>query len=300
MTDDRDSLTEDEARHLWLKAAQLQAEAARLAEAQATVEAARGLDGELSAPADGYALVHVRAAALEAGIAGEFVDAALAEVRARRAMEEAAPSRRGRLARWILGHPPDALEARRVVRAGPVDVLRAMEAVLPGEPYTLLLRARHGDPLEGGTLVFDLQGVGFTTGGQPGFKGDASFADLRQVYATLTSLPGPPPRTELVLRSPVAWARGLNAGVSGGLSLLGGGVGLGVGAAVVSGLAVLAPLVAGIVAATGGGAGAVLTLKGFRALHRHGLGRGVRALEGMAASVAAHAEGGWGISLPPG
>ena len=82
MTDPRDILTEDEARRLWQKAAQLQAEAARLAEAKASHDA----EGDVEGPrrdGEGYALVHVRAAAVEAGISEEFVDAALAAVAAK-------------------------------------------------------------------------------------------------------------------------------------------------------------------------------------------------------------------------
>ena len=81
-----------------------------------------------------------------------------------------------------------------------------MEALLPHEPYTLMLRERLGDPAEGGTLVFDIQGVGFSAASKPGFRGDASYADLRQVYATLAPLPGATDRTEVTLRAPVAWA----------------------------------------------------------------------------------------------
>jgi hypothetical protein len=194
----------------------------------------------------------------------------------------------------VLGNPPDAVEARRVVRATPEAVLAAMEEVLPVEPYGLLLRDRLGDPTNGGTLVFDIQGVGFTVAGA-GFKGDASFADLREVYATLNRLPGAPARTELVLRSPVAWARRVNAAIVGGLSGLGGGLGLGLGVGGGGARGVRG----GGGGGGGGGAQAVtggsVALGASRSLHRYGLRKGAKALEAAAATVAARAEGGWGF-----
>lgn len=300
MSDPNETLTEDEARRLWQKAAQLQAEAARRAEAlSAGSDAADGGDEEASSRADGYALAHVRAAALEAGIGPEYVDAALADVRAERALSGGREAPKRLVARWIMGSPPGEVTARRVVRASPTEVLSAMEETLPGEPYTLLLRERIGDPAAGGTLVFDIQGVGFTTY-TPGsnFKGDATFADLRQVLVTLVPLPGEPPRTEVTVRSPVAWAVGINAALSGGLSVAGGVLGLGAGVAAATGLLALGPVGAGILAAVGGGGGWAASLAGFRKLHRYGLDRGTRALEGLLAAVSAKAEGGWGIAPP--
>ncbi|GMV07910.1 MAG: hypothetical protein AMXMBFR53_41850 [Gemmatimonadota bacterium] len=295
MADEHDILSEEEALRLWQKAAQLQAEAARRAEAQASREASADLgEGDARPAGDGYALVHVRAAALEAGISEEFVEAALAEVRAQRAMEGVLPRPR-RLSRLLLGRPADAVEARRVVLATPQGVLEAMEELFPNEPYTLLLRDRQGDPLRGGTLVFDLQGVGFTTAGQGGFKGDASYADLRQVFATLTPLPGDPPRTEVTLRSPVAWAMPLNAGIATAMSGFAGAMGFAGGAGLVSIVGLAGPLAA-ILAATGAGAGVTLAMGGFRSLYRYAMGRGTRGLEGLLTALAARAEGGWGIA----
>ena len=95
MDSDPTFLSEEEAARLWQRAAQLQAEAARKAE-----ELAQAADGahesapenkDVDAPG-GYALTHVRSAALEVGIGSEFMDAALADLRAEGALpEEAAP-----------------------------------------------------------------------------------------------------------------------------------------------------------------------------------------------------------------
>ncbi|MCG6955976.1 MAG: hypothetical protein LJF04_08285, partial [Gemmatimonadetes bacterium] len=244
---------------------------------------------------EGYALTHVRAAASEAGIGEHFVEAALAEVHADRATQLASPGRR-RFSRWLLGNPPESLTARRVIRTSPGEILQAMERILPEEPYALTLQERLGDAGAGGTLVFDIQGVGFTSHGTPGFKGDASFADMRQVYVTLASLPGASPRTEVTLRSPVAWAFRLNAGLSGGLSTLAGGITLLLSGAIGSGLAFLGPMGFALLVAAGGAAGGLGAFAGMRAIYRYGLMRGTRALDALLATVAAAAEGGWGIT----
>lgn len=301
MNGESEILSEAEALRLWQKAAQLQADAARRAEALVAGEAPEGVDGADSRKrdaGDGYALVHVRAAALEAGIGAEYVDAALAEVRADRAARGAGGSHRYRWSRSLLGNPPDQAVSRRVIRAEPAAVLEAMEEVLPHDPFSLLLRERVGDPLSGGTLVFDIQGVGFTTAGAPGFKADAAFADLRQVYITLSPVPGDPARTEVTLRAPVTWALRLNAVISGVMSVGGGALGLAIGIGAGTALLALGPVVPGLVAAASAGGSGALSLWGFRKLYRYGLGRGFRALETLLATVAARAEGGWGIAPP--
>jgi len=295
MTEEKEFLTEAEARRLWERAAKLQAEEARRAEARAASDVEGELLGDAPSRPDGYALTHVRTAALEAGIGEQFVEAALAEVHADRATRLASPGKR-RFSRWLLGNPTEALTARRVIRASPGEILQAMEHILPEEPYALTLRERLGDPESGGTLVFDIQGVGFTSHHTPGFKGDASFADMRQVYVTLASLPGASPRTEVTLRSPVAWAFRVNAGLSGGLSILAGGITLLLSGAVGSGLAFLGPVGFALLVAAGGAAGGVGALTGMRAVYRYGLTRGTRALDTLLATVAAKAEGGWGIT----
>ena len=299
MTDENDFLTEAEATRLWQRAAQLQADEARRAEARASSDADGTLPGSGESRTDGYALTHVRAAALEAGIGEDFVDAALAEVRTDRAIGRASGRKKHRLARWVLDNPEDDLTARRTIAESPAAILAAMEALFPHEPFMLTLRERLGDPAAGGTLIFDLQGVGFSTAANPGFRGDASYADLRQVYVTLTPLPGDAPRTEVTIRGPVAWALSINAAVSGAMTLVSGGIsmmmGFGLGSALGI-IGVLGPVGLGLMAATGAGLGSAGGLKGFRALHRYGRRRGMKALNGLLAAIAAKAEGGWGIA----
>lgn len=299
MDHDRDTLSEAEAQRLWQRAAELQAEAARRAEARVAEEEAGGEGSARRRDGDGYALVHVRTAALEAGIGEGFVEAALAEVRAQRAVGEAGGAPRRPISRWVLGNPEGSVTARRVIRGTPREILQAMEAVLPHEPYRLTLRERMGDPVDGGILVFDIQGASFTGTGEKGFTYEASWCDLRQVLFTLTPHAGDSPTTTVTVNAPVAWAWRINAGISLVLTGLGGTLGLAAGGIAATALVgLVGPVGAGAVAALAGGSATAASFSGFRALHRYGLRRGEKALVGLLAAVAARAEGGWGIAPP--
>ncbi len=276
---DPEVLSEQEAARLWERAAQLQAEAAGRVEPLAVHDAAT--------VSSGYALAHVRSAALEAGIGSEFVDAALADLRVERARPPAEKSTS--LARKFLNHPPDTVSAQRVIEATPQEVLSAMEAVLPEEPFRLTLTDQQGDPLDRGVLVFDIQGATSILL-QGGFAFETREAGLRQVFVSLRSVEGATSSCEMTMHSPVTShnlglgiglvVTGLGAGV-GGLALgalrLGGGIGP-IGA------------VAGVLV------GAGLGVKGYRALYRYALRRGGKALEGLLGAVAVRAKGVWGGS----
>ncbi len=301
--DDRpeDYVSEEEAAELWKRAAQLQAEAARRAE----ITARREANDELAPaagrePSEGYAVTHVRAAAVEAGIGEEFVDAALADLRVERAV---GPKGRRSLARRFLGNPDDAVVASRVINAPIPDVLEAMEAVLPEDPFNLTLKDRRGDPTQGNLLVFDIPGASMTGVGQPGFTGQASHADLREIYASLR--PVGEGACELTMRSPVAWAFGMNAGIGALITGAGAGIGLGGGSALaavlggmtaMAGMATLSAVVAAIAVVGGvvaGGSGAHWF---FRKLYAFAIDKGDRALEAALGAVAMRAEGGWGFA----
>lgn len=83
MTDSRSRISEEQARRLWERAAQIQAEAARREEERAKEDASKGapdrlLPGDVD-EGEGYSLTHVRQAAIEVGIQPEFLDLALGE-----------------------------------------------------------------------------------------------------------------------------------------------------------------------------------------------------------------------------
>ncbi|HAB30663.1 MAG TPA: hypothetical protein DCE19_08080 [Gemmatimonadetes bacterium] len=292
-------LNEEEAAQLWQRAAQLQAEAARRAEKAESDRAETEASGETAdvAPPEGYALTHVRSAALEVGIANEFVDAALADLRAGRALSQ---EKRGwRLARWFLKDPPEAQTARRVIEAAAVDVLSATEAVFPGEPYRLTLTDRQGDPLKGGFLVFDVQGLNSPF--PRDFALEAKYGGIRQVFLSLQPIEEATPSCEVTLRSPVAWSHNQDLAVGGVVTGITGAVGLGLGlagavAVAAIGLSGIGVVVAPAILVAGGATGGGLGVKGYRARYRHAMRRGQRALDGLLGAVAGRAEGGWGIT----
>ena len=275
---DPEVLSEEEAARLWERAAQLQAQAARRVEAPES-------GGADVAPATGYALTHVRSAALEAGIADEFVDAALADLRAERALPKAEGQS---LARRFLRHPPDTITVRRVLEATPQEVLSAMEAVLPDEPYRLTSTDLQGDPLNQGVLVFDIQGLSAPF--PQGFALEAKWGGLRQVFVSLRPMEGATPSCEMTVHSPVT---SHNVGLAQAVvaTAITGGAGFGLAAAV--GLAIgLGPL--GAVGAVGGAlVGGGLGLKGYRSVYDYCMRRGHKALEGLIGAVAVRAHGVW-------
>jgi len=306
MTDGpHDHITEEEASRLWQRAAQLQSEAVEREEAGPGAHVITAGSGRDEADS-GYALDHVRAAAIEAGIGSEYLDAALADLRVERRILERKGG--GRLTRHFLDDPPDAITVTRVIDAPPDRILSAMEGVFAKEPYNLTLTDRQGDPLDGGMLVFDINGVGFLAVELTGFAREASWADLRQVIATVRPLAGSDgARSELTLRGPVAWAQGLNAAIGSGLAVLAGGVGLALswplGGAIGGALwaaGVVAPAgaaaVGAVVSVAGAGITARLGVEGVRMMYERALGRGEKGLEGLLSVVALNAQGGWRLT----
>lgn len=301
MTDDkRTFLKEEEAVRLWKRAAELQSESARRAELSAD-EPPQAEPEDLS-ESEGYALAHVRAAALEAGIEDEFVEAALIEINSRNVLPARPSGRVDRLARWFLDADSDFVEASRVVDAPFDRIVQAMEKVCPAEPFNLSFKDRHGDLRSGGMLVFKIDGAGFVA--KPGWVGETSWADLREIYVSIRPLGGDAAGCEVTLRSPVAWARGLNFAIGGTVSGVGGAAGLGLGALAAEGLgslsavlaggpfgAVIATLVVVLGVLSGGGA----FMFGFRALYDHGMRKGEGALTQLLAAISLEAQGGWGI-----
>ena len=249
---DPDVLSEEEAGRVWSRAARLQAEAG------GGVDAPQVASGDEAIPTQGYAVTHVRSAAHEAGIAAEFVEAALADLRVERTLPKAEKSQR--LARRFLNNPPDTITVRRVVEATPEEVFSAMQAVFPSEPFRLTLTDQQGDPLHGGLLVFDLPGV--KNPFERGFAFETAEGGLRQAFVSLRPVEGASLSCELTVRSPATAHRT--------------GFGLGM-----------------IAATLFGGAGAGLGVKGYRALYSFALRRAGTALQGLVGAVAVRAKGVW-------
>jgi eukaryotic-like serine/threonine-protein kinase len=281
--EDQQRLTEEMAARLWQRAAELQSEAARRIEATSRLEA----DSEIAGPdtdTDGYALAHVRQAAEEAGIAGEFVDAALAEVTAYDAIGPHKKSFLDGVAQTVLGHPPDFLEIRRVMAATPAAVYETMQEILPNAPNNLVLRDIQGDVLNGGVMVFEVpsfNGLSYTP-----FEYEMANAGVKQLLVSIRPLDEA--SCEVVVLGSLRVGRRAAAGFFGaftgaaGFGGVAGGVGLGmaIGTGMGLGGVALVPLVGGMALLGGGTLGAASRTL-FRKLYRWGLGRGQRAIEGL-------------------
>ena len=176
--DEQQRLSEEMATRLWKRAAELQSEAARRIERTSLVEAESGISEPDTA---GYALDHVRQAAEEAGIAGEFVDAALAEVTAENSVGHPKDSVLDGVAKRLLGRAPEFLEVRRVMAATPDAVYQTMQGVFPNAPYNLVVRDIQGDVLDGGVMVFDVPTPGAFK--HTAFEYDMSQPGIKQILA---------------------------------------------------------------------------------------------------------------------
>lgn len=302
MADHDEFFSEEQAAALWKRAAMLQSEAIQQAEAARRERAGTDLAGTSDVDADrGYALEHVRAAAVEAGIGAEFLDAALTDMKAEQVMKPERPS--GRLLRRFIGSQPDVITARRLIEAPPAKVLKAMEELLPKEPYKLTLVDRSGEPLNGGLLTFNIEGAGWTA--TAGFAYTAAAADLRKIIATLVPIGEDGTRCELTVHGPVAWAQRTNAAIGAGLVTVGSGLGFGGGT--LAGTALATALVAsGVGAVVAAGAAAAVTVGstvlaavggtlGFQKMYDYSIGKGQEGMDAMLSAIAIHAQGGWGL-----
>lgn len=282
------------AARLWQRAAELQSEAARRIEKTSRLEA----EAEISDPdTTGYALEHVRQAAEEAGIAGEFVEAALAEVTAQNAVGYHKNSVLDRAAKRLLGRTPEFIEVRRVMAATPADVYQTMQGIFPAAPYNLAVRDIQGDVLDGGVMVFDVPSVmplGYTP-----FEYDMSHPGIKQIMVSIH--PVDEGSCEVVVRGPLQAGRRIAGGIFGtltgaaGFGGMAGGVGAGmaVGTALGLGTAGLVPLVGGLALLGGGALGATSRFL-FRKLYGYSLGRGAHALEGLLGALNVSVMSAWG------
>lgn len=270
-------VTDEEARELWRRAAELHAAAERSRTTRAVVRT-----GER-----GLTLEDVSAAAEGAGIGGDYVRLALAE----RRLPDGDAIRRDRwAARWLrrVVGDADAIEVSRVVRAGPARVLAAFRAIAERPPYGLRLEDGIGeDPLRDGVLIYRRAAQAPSA-----FDGALELADARVVFVTVR--PEGEGGARLRVRVPL-FRRGVNltlGGVSAGMLGAGGSWGgwtLGGALAAALGVASAAALV--LPAGVGAVAGGALGLAGFRRLYHGLVRRAESALRGLLGAVAIEAEG---------
>jgi len=277
--DDRGSrIPEDQARRLWERAAELQAEAARRTDEEAKAERAPE-GGPEDAPLEedegaGYSLTHVRQAALEVGIDSDFLDLAMGEeaiLELEGGSDEWALDRMGRR---ILADDRPALEFRRSFSSPSRQVWLALEKVFTHEPHELeLIDIRGGEPDQGGVAIFESP-YAFKVSESLRYR--SAVADIRRYLVRVVPREGG--GCELLIRAPLRRSRRLNGAVAAAFSgvggVLGGLAGLGVAGLIVGsgGMATL-PLAALMGSLTAGGAvgGGGLTRSGYIALYRWGL-----------------------------
>lgn len=261
---DDQRMDDERARAVWLRAAQLQAEAAQRLEERSRVLAAQGETSH----GDGLSREVVRAAAVEAGIAPEFVDLALAESDGSLEPGKELVGWKDRSATRYLGSDQRRLDVTRILNAPPERVLEAMQQVLPNHPYLLSLRDTVGDdPLNGAVLVFEVPGI--TGASYTTFSYRMAWSDLKELRFVLRPVEEGA-RTEVLVTVPLAHSRRMSWIVGNSLSGVFGAFGglLGIGAAkalVLTGAVVAAPIAAGTLGLAG------LSSMGIRAAYRYGL-----------------------------
>ncbi|HET9066316.1 MAG TPA: serine/threonine-protein kinase [Gemmatimonadales bacterium] len=304
-------LDEPVAKAVWLRAAQLQADASRRVRertAQAE-EFATGLNAAV--PTSGYRIGDVEAAAVEAGIGEEFVQLALAELPDDESALPAAHEDGGsRLDRFVLGNVEQSLRVSRIIEASPRAVLESVGHVLPAHPYALLFRDTvGGHPLDGGVLTFTSKEMTMgdymnTAGGTNMLRYHLSNVGASLLRVTLHSVAGHPDRTEIVVTTDLRAGIGKNAKLGFGIGLGTGSLGaaLGSGAAIAGGAPLLAvPLFVGIMGALGMGAIGIMRLA-----YPHGVRKARRELENLIDAVHADARSQdvfgtpWNGQRPPG
>jgi hypothetical protein len=190
-------MSEEAALAIWARAAQLQDEASPSALVRS--DAPHGatslvLDADTRAPSGMYLADEVMQAALEAGIAAEFVAIAMAEhdalgSDATRISEELAPADRAQ----IIGQTATSLRVSRVIPEGADVVLDRLRTMAGQAPYHLAFDAALGPhPLQGGVLRFSVPGLGVAnaeTGERGAFNGflyQAARMSVTDVHVTLT------------------------------------------------------------------------------------------------------------------
>lgn len=292
MTQSDDHLSPESAAAVWRRAAQLQAEAAQRLDERSRALAVRG-DAPDADPHD-FTLEEVRAAALEAGIAPEFVALAVTEMR--HGEDESLSPAGDRAATRYLGVAQRSLELSRTIARPAAQVYEAMQRVIPGHPWYLALRDSTGDPLAGGILTFDLPA--YSSANMTPFAYHATTVDLKQVQVMLRPAPGSDGQAcEVVVSAGLAGSvrRNLKVGgwLTGAFTALGAGGGAGIAVATgLAGAAVALPVAAG--AAAIGGAVAV----GYRVLFRYSLRKLTEELGRMLQGVDVNARMGGAFAAP--
>ena len=294
MSPNDEHVSEEAARAIWRRAAQLQAEAERRAE-----EHLRRLPtvGEAEVAEEGYRSEDVRAAGEEAGIAPEFVEIALAEAAASGESSSALTPRDVAGARIFLGATQSTLEATATVPGSVQSVSAAALQVFTGHPC--LLQAGEVAELPswaGRVLVFNVPAFDWTVTANPPFVEKASVVGLKQLHVAIRPLPGDTPTCEVVVAGDLTvgarsrWRWSAASAVGSGAA--GGALGVSLAGSAIAGALLVVPAIAGVAA---GGAAAVgvwaLTYRYYRGQLGKALRESLALLSGSARAIAANNDG---------
>ncbi|MBK6485929.1 MAG: serine/threonine protein kinase [Gemmatimonadetes bacterium] len=250
-------LDEPTAKAVWLRAAQLQADASRRVQ-ERTAQAEEFATGLHSAvPTSGYRLGDVASAAVEAGIGEEFVQLALAE------LPDDAPGKPvgrdaggTRVERLVLGNAEQSIRVSRIIPASPRAVLDAIGKVLPSHPYALLFRdVVGGHPLDGGVLTFTSKemSMGDYMNGQGTnmLRYHLSSLGASLLRVTLHPVAGDANRCEMVITTDLRSGISKNAKIGFGIGAGTGGVGATIGVGIALAASVPLAIIPGILGAVG-------------------------------------------------
>jgi hypothetical protein len=286
------------AAQLWRRAAELQEEDLRRAEEADRASAfQRALAGDGSGTAS-LSLAEIKAAADSAGIPSEYVELAWIE-RSYGSDGGAADSRRERARRRFLGTDLRVLEVSRTYDAPLESVIEAMARIFPQVPFGLRLEATERISAAG-TEVFVFAVPGQFDGGLSnpfgGFAAAMAWADLKKLIVSVRSTGESGDSTEVSIRSPLGYSRklnyGLGLGISSGIALAGGAIGvLGAGALLAGAIAAgaaLAPLGIAVGGLSGVGAGRMLTERGWRRLYAVALKKSREGIEQLLSAITLH------------
>jgi len=237
------AVSPERAQEIWRRASELQAEAATRLQRRYRTAAAVPAQ-EATVPTDSYSLKDVEAAAIEAGIATEFVALAIAE-QGQAAPVPSAPGseRRDRLYTSLLGTGARSLSVARTIPATAREVLETIGRVFPEAPFFLSFRETvGGHPVDGGVMIFNVKLVRAADGlNFSAFMYRMTQIDLTQISVTIRALGGPTAATEVSvhgdlrpgLRKNLTWDSWFAGTAAAGGAAAGGAVGavgLGLGA----------------------------------------------------------------------
>lgn len=292
------NVDESAAAQLWRRAAELQEEDLRRAEEADRASAFQRALGSDGSGSTSLSLAEIKAAADSAGIPPEYVELAWIE-RSYGSDGGHADSRSERARRRFLGTDLRVLEVSRAYDAPLESVLDAMARIFPQAPFGLRLEATEEISADG-TEVFVFAVPGQFDGGLSnpfgGFATAMAWADLKKLIVSLRPVGSDGNATEVSIRSPLGYSRklnyGLGLGISSGVALAGGVLGvLGAGALLAGAIAAgaaLAPLGIAVSGLAGVGAGRTLTERGWQKLYAVALTKGREGIEQLLSAITLH------------